>query len=51
MPGAFARGVFSSAAFDTGQVWIETEANDHRAHEVIKNVAEFARSRLANFGM
>lgn len=51
MPGAFQAGAFSSAAFDTGQVWIETETTDHRANEVIKNVVEFARLRLTTYGM
>jgi hypothetical protein len=50
MPGAFQPGAFS-AAFDTGQVWIETEVADRRANEVIENVAELARLQLKNYGM
>jgi hypothetical protein len=51
MPSAFAPGAYSPAAFDTGQVWIDTEATDHRANEVIARVSEFARMQLAKYGM
>lgn len=51
MPGAFAAGVFSPTAFDTGQVWIDTEATDHRANEVIGRVAEFARLQLTKYAV
>ncbi|TQF30014.1 hypothetical protein UNPA324_10555 [Bradyrhizobium sp. UNPA324] len=51
MPGAFQANAFSSTAFDTGQVWIETAATDHRAHEVIEKVVEFAILQLGSYGM
>jgi hypothetical protein len=51
MPGAFDPEAFDSEMFDTGHVWMETSANDHRADEVIKNVADFARAQLAAYGM
>jgi hypothetical protein len=47
MPASFDAAVFDRAAFDTETVWIETEGNDYRADEVIKEVLQFARERLA----
>jgi hypothetical protein len=51
MPGAFSPAVFDPAVFDTGQVWIDTAANDYRAHEVIENVVGFVRLQLGTYGM
>jgi hypothetical protein len=47
MPASFDAAVFDRSAFDTETVWIETEANDYRADEVIKEVLQFARDQLA----
>jgi hypothetical protein len=46
MPGAFQSDMVQRNAFQTTEVWISTDANDHRADEVLENVAEFARSHL-----
>ena len=51
MPGAFQADAFDPAVFNTGEVWIDTEATDHRANEVIGRVAEFARLQLAKYGV
>lgn len=49
MPGAFEPAAFSKA-FDTGQVWISTDANDFRADEVIGAVVDFAEEHCRGFG-
>src|SRR5258708_16028620 len=46
MPGAFDPAVFDSRTFSTGTVWIETEATDYRANEMIENVLDFSRAHL-----
>jgi hypothetical protein len=47
MPASFDAAAFDRGAFDTETVWIETEANDYRADEMIKRVLQFAGDRLA----
>jgi hypothetical protein len=47
MPASFDAAVFDRSAFDTETVWIETEGNDYRADEIIKEVLQFARDQLA----
>jgi hypothetical protein len=47
MPASFDAAVFDRSAFDTETVWIETEGNDYRANEIIKEVLQFARDQLA----
>jgi hypothetical protein len=46
MPGAFQSNMVQRDAFQITEVWISTDANDHRADEIIDNVTEFARSHL-----
>lgn len=48
MPGAFDPATFSKE-FDTGQVWISTDANDFRGDEVIGAVATFAEEQCRDF--
>jgi hypothetical protein len=47
MPASFDAAVFDRSAFDTETVWIESEDNDYRADEMIKQVLQFALDRLA----
>jgi hypothetical protein len=49
MPGAF-QG-FPAYAFQTEQIWIETDVNDYKANEVIAQVADLAQTQLTKFGM
>jgi hypothetical protein len=46
MPAGFDAATFDRSAFDTETVWIETDDNDYRAAEMIKEVLQFARERL-----
>ena len=46
MPASFDAAAWDRSAFDTETVWIETEDNDYRADEMIKEVLQFARERL-----
>jgi len=49
MPGAF-QG-FQADAFQSEQIWIETDVNDYKANEVIAQVAHLAQTQLTKFGM
>jgi hypothetical protein len=46
MPASFDAAAWDRSAFDTETVWIETQDNDYRADEMIKEVLQFARERL-----
>jgi hypothetical protein len=46
MPAGFDAATFDRSACDTETVWIETDDNDYRAAEMIKEVLQFARERL-----
>jgi hypothetical protein len=51
MPGAFDSAAFDPEAFESEQVWIETEMTDYAANEIIEKVAEFARLELTKHGI
>jgi hypothetical protein len=51
MPGAFQANAVQADAFQTEQIWVETEATDYKADEVIGKVADFALSQMTRYGL